>query len=237
MAHQEQSRHRGDSLEVISGDRPFDLSATAWLIGQGVRYLNTSDKEGELAYKRVGELLRDKKDAVETLIGLIRRVPSADVSLRWSLLYMLGDTGDPTAAAFLVDCSIERLPEEQKDGGCEGPRDGEILVRTMAVEALQRIATRHPNAAEHVLKVVSKPPARSILIEAVKAAAALGLKDKVAEILPKEDQWILDIRHARADELHAEPERDDAARHGFAPPKRASLSTSPSMKCQAEQEG
>jgi hypothetical protein len=234
MAEQEPLRHRGDSLETFSGERPFDLSATAWLIGQGTRYLNTSDKEGELAYKRVGELLRDKKDSVETLIGLIRRVPSADVSLRWSLLYMLGDIGDPTAAAFLVDCSIGRLPEELKDRGCEGPRDGEILVRTMAVEALQRIATRHPNVAEHVLKIISKPPARSILIEAVKAATALGLKDKVAEILPKEDHWILDIRRARADELHAEPERDDTAAQGFAPPKSGSLSTSPYVKCQCE---
>jgi hypothetical protein len=85
MARQEQPRQDGDSLELVSGDRLFDLSATAWLIGQSVRYLNTSDKEGELACKRVVELRRGRKDTVETLVGLSRRVPSADFSLRWSL--------------------------------------------------------------------------------------------------------------------------------------------------------
>ena len=28
-------RGGGDSLELIAGDRPFDSSATAWLVGQG----------------------------------------------------------------------------------------------------------------------------------------------------------------------------------------------------------
>src|SRR5215207_2446459 len=59
MSHEKQtSRGGGDRLEVDAGNRPFDISATAWLVGQGVRHLNTADKEGELAYARVVELLR-----------------------------------------------------------------------------------------------------------------------------------------------------------------------------------
>ena len=42
-----------DSLEVNAASRPFDKSATAWLLGQAVRYLNTADKEGDFAYTRV----------------------------------------------------------------------------------------------------------------------------------------------------------------------------------------
>jgi hypothetical protein len=38
------------------------------------------------------------------------------------------------------------------------------------------------------LKVISTRP---VLIEAVKAAIQLGLKDQVRELLPKEDHWIL----------------------------------------------
>jgi hypothetical protein len=110
------SRGSGDSLEVNAGNRPFDISATAWLVGQGVRYLNTADKEGELAYLRVVEVLRRcGKDLLETVIGLFRQAKSGDAALRWNLLYVLGDAGDGGAADFLVRAALERLPEANPD--------------------------------------------------------------------------------------------------------------------------
>ena len=114
------SRGGGDSLEVNAISRPFENSATAWLVGQGVRYLNTADKEGELAYLRVVELLRGcGKDLLETVIGLFRQAKSGDAPLRWNLLYVLGDAGNEGAADFLVRIALERLPEANPDGGCE----------------------------------------------------------------------------------------------------------------------
>lgn len=237
MEYQKQARRGGgDSLELVAGDRPFDLSATAWLVGQGVRYLHTADEEGKLAYQRVMELLGGRKDAVETITRLIQRVPLGDVPLRWSLLYLLGEVADKTAAGFLARLSIEPLPAEEGKGGCAGPRDGELLVRTMAVEALQRIAVRHPDTVEYLLKIVSEHPARPILIEAVKAAADLGLKEKVRELLSKEDHWILDIRRARIEEIGAEPKRRDTNERGFTPPKMPSRYTAPSAVCHTHQE-
>jgi hypothetical protein len=47
---EQNSQNVSDCLEGEAGNRPFDVSATAWMIGQGVRYLNTAGKEGELAY-------------------------------------------------------------------------------------------------------------------------------------------------------------------------------------------
>ena len=88
-----------DCLEVDAGNRPFDVSATAWLMGQGVRYLNTAGKEGELGYQHVVELLRRcGKDLLETVTSLFHQARSGDVPLRWSLLYVLGDTGDASTA-------------------------------------------------------------------------------------------------------------------------------------------
>lgn len=232
MESQKQAgRDGGDILELIVGDRPFDLSATAWLVGQGVRYLNTADEEGELAYRRVMEVLGGREDAVKTIAQLIQRSQSGDVSLRWSLLYLLGEVADQTGAEFLARLSIEPLPAVEGERGCEGPRDGEILVRTMAVEALKGVAVRHPEAAEYILKIVSEHPARPILIEAVKAATVLGLEERVRELLPEEDHWILDVRQTRIEEVSAEPERKDTDERGCTPPKTASLYTAPSALC------
>lgn len=221
-----------DSLEVNAGRRPFDISATAWLLGQAVRYLNTADKEGEFAYTRVVEILRRcSNDLLETLHGLFRQVKSGDTTLRWNLLYVLGDVGDRNAAEFLVHAALKPLPEAREDLGCETDRDMEMLVSTMAVHALQKVAHRHPEVSEYLLKIVAERPARSILIETVKVASELGLKDKVRDLLPKEDHWILDIRQARVQEVFAEPEREDGKERGFTPPKSGSLYTAPTSVC------
>ncbi len=231
------SRGGGDSVEVSAGSRPFDISATAWLVGQGVRFLNTGDKEGELAYLRVVEVLRRcGKDLLETVIGLFRGAKSGDAALRWNLLYVLGDAGDGGAADFLLRTALERLPEADPDQGCEGDRDAEMLVCTMAVHALHRLAGRHPEISEALLKLVTERPARPILIEAVKVANDLGLKEKVRELLPKEDHWILDIRRARTEEVFAEPEREDGKERGFTPPRKGSLYTAPKAGCCARKE-
>jgi hypothetical protein len=212
----------GDAVEGMPGERIFDLSATGWLVGEGVRYLNTPGKEGELAYKRVTELLRGSKDAGETLINMLQQHGAGDAPLRWSLLYVLGDVGDATVAESLVRLALEPLPEEERGEGCEGLRDAELLVRTRAVGALRSVVDRHPAAREHLLRIVSGKPDRALLIEAVKAAVDLGLKERTRELLPKEDHWILEVRQARVEELSAAPERKEREVRGSAPPKMSS---------------
>jgi len=220
-----------DRFERLTGDRPFDSSAVAWLVGEGVRYLHAASAEGELAYRRVVELLGQSPEAVKTIVGLSRRVSPDDAGLRWSLLYLLGEIGDRNAAEFLVRAAMDPLPDEERRQACETVRDVEILVRTMAVEALWRVATRHPETGELVLQLISQRPARQILIEAVKAAVELGLRDKVVEILPREDHWMLDIRKVKAEELAAEPERQDSKERSFTPPRSRCDVTTPAVTC------
>ena len=222
-----------DSLEVKAAVRPFDKSATAWLLGQAVRYLNTASKEAEFEYSRVVEVLRrcSGGDLLETVNGIFHQVKGGDSSLRWNLLHILGDAGDENAANYLVGAALKPLPEKHDDEGCESDRDMEMLVSTGAVHALHRVATRQPQAAEHVLKIVSERPARPILIEAVKVAVELGLGEKAQDLLPKEDHWILGIRRARPQEFFAEPEREDGKERGFTPPKSGPLYTAPGVLC------
>lgn len=230
--NEQTSNDNGDKLECNGEHRPFDWSATAWLIGQGVQYLNTADKEGELAYLRIVELLRCcGRELLNTVIRLYRQAGVGDAMLRWNLLCILGDTGDRSAAEFLVGSALAPIPEAAPDQGCEGPRDMEMLIRTMAVHALHRIAERNPEASEALLNVVSGHPIRPILIEAIKCAHQLGLKERVQELLPKDDHWMLDIRRARIEEVFADPERTDGKERGFTPPRSGDLYTAPKIGC------
>ena len=222
----ETARGSGDNLEVNPSNHLFDSSATAWVVGQCVRYLNAADKESELAYKRMVMVLRRYgKDPVETVTGLFRQARSGYASLRWSLLYVLGDAGNADTANFLVHTALEPLPEANPDEGCEDPRDMEMPVATMAIYALYKLAGPHPEVAESLLKIVAYRPAQPILIEAVRVANALGLTEKLRELLPKEDQWMLELRRARIEELFAEPKRDGWMERGFTPPKAGALYT------------
>lgn len=228
-----QTSGRGsDSVEGKMTSRPFDRSGTAWLLGEAVRYLNTADKEGEAGYARAVEVLRNcGADVLETVSGIFRQVKAGDTTLRWNLLYVLGDTGDQSAADFFVRTALNKLPEATEQEGCQSARDMEMLVSTMAVHAVQKLAVRHPETSEALLKIISKRPEKAILIEAVKVAGELGLKDKIKGTLHEEDYWILDIRKARTEEVFAEPEREDGKERGFTPPKSGSLYTAPSMGC------
>lgn len=224
------SNDGSDRLEESGASRPFDGSATSWLLSQAVRALNTPDKEGEAAYGRSVELLRRcANDLAEVVRGIFRQTRSGDSPLRWNLLYVVGDVGDESAVDFLVGTALTALPEVRENLGCETDRDMEILVSTMAIHALGSVAKRHPNAADGVLKVVSARPAKALLVEAVKVAVDLGLREKAQHILPREDHWIFDIRRAHTQELFANPEREDGKERGFTPPKSGALYTAPSV--------
>lgn len=192
-----------DALDLVGGDRPFDSSATEWLVGQAIRYLNAGDEEGELAYARALDLLRHRRESVDAVVALARGAASYDMSLKWNLLHLLGALENPAAAAFLVQAATEGLAPQ--NGG--GPRAGELLIRTMAVEALARIARRHPEVSEHFVRIVAARPVRPILIEAVLAAGELGLRERIRDLVPADDQWIFEIRKGRLEELEFETPR------------------------------
>jgi hypothetical protein len=220
-----------DRTEGSGGRRYFDESAVAWLVGEAMRHLHCDGKEAELYYQRAIELLRRQKDATEVIVQLAHQVARDETGVRWSLLHLLGDIGHGDAAGFLVESALARLPDHDPTQGCQSVRDEHVLVATMAVEALQRLAWVNPEVAEGLLKIVSARPERPVLVEAVKAAVALGLRDRLMELLPKDDHWMIDIRRSRVEELHAEPEREDGKERGFQPPRGRELLTSPQICC------
>ncbi len=213
-----------DSLEVLGPQQVVPRSATLWLVSQAFALLNGEGESAELAYDQVVELLRARDDALDSLVGALRAAP-ADALAR------IGPAAK-AAAEPLFRVALEALPRACKEEeGCEGPRDGEILVRTMAIEALQRVAERHPETGEMVLVLIRERPARPLLVEAVKAARALKLGEQAAKLLPEEDRWMLDIKTVPAGELMAEPERTDDADLAHVAPTLRPLGVAPKADC------
>lgn len=223
-----QPNSANDKLELLNERRSSTNTANAWLVQQAIIYLNSSDREAEISYKHTIELLV-KSQAIDSIIQMIRTTSKTDVTLQWSLLYLLGDIRDKTAAKWLSQYTIEQLPARGQS--CEGPRDGELLLRTMALESLKKIAMHNAEVSELILEIISQHPDRELLIEAVKAAVELGLKEKVVEILPREEHWIIDIRKAKIEELQADSEKVDTKEVGYTPPKRIADYNAPSTKC------
>jgi hypothetical protein len=220
-----------DHAEGSLGHRYFDHSAVAWLVGEAMRHLHGEGKDAELYYQRTIELLSKQKEATDVIQQLAQQVAHEETGIRWSLLHVLGDVGHANAAGFLVESALAHLPDHDPQQGCQSVRDEHVLVATMAVEALQRSANGNPEVADGLLKIVSARPERRVLVEAVTAAVALGLGERLVEVLPKEDHWMIDIRRSRVEELHADPEREDTKERSFQPPKSRELLTSPQICC------
>jgi hypothetical protein len=228
MCQENPANSKTDMLRVRDERYSYTTSAHTWLVQHAVRCLNSTNQEDEAVYKYVLELLSRNESSTE-IIQLVRSVPESDSMLRWNLLYILGDVGDKKAAKWMAEFIVRPLPE--KGEGCEGPRDIELLLRTMAIESLQKIAKRYAEVSDLFLNIISQKPDRGILIEVVKAAVELGLKEKLVQELSKDHHWILELRKARVEEMHAESERTNSKERDFTPPKSVSEYSSPTINC------
>ncbi len=221
-----------DSLQIVIPDPPIEKTPTSWLVRRALQALNSVGEGSEREYSHAVELLRERADASSTLQELFRSSATHDVGLRWGALYIAGDIGDARTAEYLLRAATEPLPKQDDDKACEGPQDMELMIRTMAVESLEKVARRNPDNAEILLKLIAAKPERPVLIEAVKAARNLGLADRAADLLADNDRWILNIKIAPVREIAAEPERGNDSALGYMPPAhKRKGSASPVAAC------
>lgn len=147
-------------------------------------------------------------DATSTIGAILQRVPREDVSLRWSLLYVLAETGDARAADLFMEVASARIGMERDPRACEGPYDGEVLVRTMAVEGLGRLAGKDQGVIDRLRRVIEAQPDQAMRTEAIKAilAAFPQEAERLRHVLPEELHFALALRHVRAQSLAVEHE-------------------------------
>lgn len=211
----------GDGLDASDRSRAvFHRDPVAWLVGQGIRHLNATDADGELGLMRVIELLRVSGTASATIDQALHDCDDDDHSLRWSLLYLLDAVDEARAAEVFFRAAAEPVPSADRyPRGCETPRDGEVLVRTMAVAGLARRARQDADAVGLLFKLLEAQPERALRVEAVKALLAVDpqLAERIRSMLPKDLHFALELKQVRAEVLAVEHEpltRADTVQRG-----------------------
>jgi hypothetical protein len=197
----------GDGVDPRLGRRLFDHDAVAWLVGEGVRHMNAVEPDGEMSYFRVLELLRTSEDAVHAIGRVLSIAPADDSNLRWSLLYLLAELDQPRSLELFLKVALDKISPRPRDGqGCESARDGEVLVATMAIDGLGRLARGEAAAIDALFRIVEAQEEAALRIEAVKAilAVAPDAADRLAKMLPENLVYAIDLKVERAEALHVE---------------------------------
>lgn len=222
-----------DAMDAATQRRVFDRDPIAWLAGQAIHHLHAANPDEESAFRHTVHLLRHLPDATRTIAQVFHDAPRDDHSLRWALLYLLAEVGDPSAAeVFFKAAAMPVPPREHYAQGCETPRDGELLVATMAIAGLQRIGNANHGVLDMLYSLLEVQTERALRIEVVKALLALDPDgvDRIKRILPQELHFALEIRRVRAEALSVEYEARPADKVRFAPilgTRRTPPATSP----------
>ena len=197
----------GDRAAIQTGRRHFDADATSWLVGEAIARLHSDDCEGQGGHQRAVELLA-RLDAGSAVGAVFNAAPREDTALRWSLLYVLAETADPKAADLFARVAMEPIRVERDRRVCESLYDGEVLVRTMAIEGLARLAARDAGIVDLLHKVLEAQPDRALRIETAKAILAAAPKEveRLKKSLPEELHFALTLKHVRAQSLAVEYE-------------------------------
>ncbi|HYJ04162.1 MAG TPA: hypothetical protein VEX43_03450 [Chthoniobacterales bacterium] len=224
----------GDDLDAATPRRVLDRDAVAWLAGQGIRYLHAANADEEMSFKRTVELLQRMPGATAAIAQAFHETSREDHSLRWALLYLLAEVGDASAAEIFFKAAAEPVPSRDRyPQGCETPRDGEVLVRTMAIAGLARTVPDNKDATELLYKLLAAQPERALRIETVKALMALDPRaaGRIKETLPKELHFVTDLTKVRAEALAVEHETKTIDKARLAPQLGAKPSSPRSSCC------
>jgi hypothetical protein len=196
------------------------------IVRHAIQLMHTVGEDAEREYEQSVRRLR--AEAVEAAAEIARslHVFSHDLAMRWSLLYLLGDVRHAACVDVLAPEAKRELGQRvSQPGACVQRVDFEEIVCVMAIEALGRLASDGDVRALDVLvDVVATQDRRSLRRPAAVAVidAEPRLRSRIAELLPAEDRYVLDLREATtADLVIPPPEQPQRKKRGsHSPPNR-----------------
>lgn len=200
---------------------------------EAVARVHFTDESGAAAYQEALSELRERPDEVSKTVTDLELSTPNDHNFHWTLHYVLADLESPGLAPMLVDAAVRDLPEIIEATGCETVEIDEVLVAAMAVEGLERLARKEPEAGIGALmEVVERQPHVAVRTAAVQAILSVrpGAESEVARLLPDDQLFVLEARRVPVEQLSPIPERATPKRSAIRSPKLPSDADMPHPK-------
>lgn len=234
-----------DSLEVEVVPHPFgfkssdDAELNSKILAV-VQRMGGTGPHAEEEYQQSLQALRTvAKEAIPVIADEYVALPETRYLDRWSLVHLLGELQDPSALPTLDEIIDSPIPAERSKVLHEySTRADELMLRTTAVEGIKRIAEKDSKRARDLLLKKARHAQLSIRRAAVQSYLEVGGPDaaeKLLEILPEEDRWLLEIQRQDVREVpqpvifdSTSPRKEEEPlppRAGEIPPKQKQPST------------
>jgi hypothetical protein len=140
-------------------------------------------------------LCNDAEQVLPEIERVLQSTPQQDFLSRWVLIYTAVKMKHPSTLLFLKNLVLAPLSLEEPSPLFLGE---ETMLRTTAIEGIEYLAISGNEDALQALFQIIEEPSRSIRIAAVQGILATPegelLRDRVAEILPEEHRFMLDIK-------------------------------------------
>lgn len=193
---------------------PFAANAEGALIRSVLTRMNDPD-EHQAGFRAGLAALRQR---AEQVVGELQRAQKAsdpdDYQLRWALVYTAAKLEHPAALSMLKDLVLTPIPPERSPvPESFSTVAEETILRTTAVEGVERLVRAGDSNALDALFEFLGQPSLSIRRAAVQAILATPqgpqLRERIAALLPPDQQFLLDLKGLKVDEL---PQIDEAQR-------------------------
>lgn len=195
------------TLDVVS---PFQFNGIEENISERIRNaVNKMGAVGDDAEKNYQAALDSIKPNAQKIIEAIRKelevIPTDRYLDKWSLIQLLAELRDPASLPLLDKILSKPLPKElYKDPHKRSSLRQETINLTTAVEAITRIASKENKDALQLLFKHAKHESLSVRRASIQGVIEYGdqnAREKLKEILSKNDYYLLDIKKTNIEKV------------------------------------
>lgn len=158
--------------------------------------------DAEIKYNNsLNELKKHSDEAIIEIAHSSNICNSGDYSLRWALVFAAVELTHPTSLPFFKNLILTPIPiEKPKESHSNIIAAEEIILRTTAVEGIERLAVKgNKKAADLLFEMLQNQSSLSVRRACIQGILAsnknvTSMKKKVLELLPKNQRFLCEIK-------------------------------------------
>lgn len=202
-----------DELKIEVIDHPYDFSGFSDrqelvdLVVETINRMGGSGSSAEKDYQEcLGKLNEQSREVAEIIQQVYFDMPESSYLDRWALVMLMSDLkGGGNADFHIKVLDSDMAQERSRDPHSFSTVGEEVMIRTTAIEGLERMGAENPDRAIEALRRFAEHDQFSIRRAATQAMIAIGgeeMREKLRRELPENHHDLLDIR--RTDVREAE---------------------------------